>query len=223
MWFTDVYALAALAGFAGLLAATKRWTWNKRWLLLSFNVAFLAVFSRFHGPLVAFCAGVYGRQLRRLRMALPGEVVPARRILGPDRRQRRRRQRRPVRRHGRFARTAVLQRDRNAWTDLLRAESDRRRLFRLFRRAGRPGAGGRLFQFHPVRADVHVRADSEIPRFSSPTPRGRTTSAPPIWKQPSNGSSSACSRKRSSSIGCSACSTPSPPGRATCTRRSRCF
>ncbi|PDO11128.1 MAG: acyltransferase [Candidatus Reconcilbacillus cellulovorans] len=54
MWFTDVYALAALAGFAGLLAATKRWTWNKRWLLLSFNVAFLAVFSRFHGPLVAF-------------------------------------------------------------------------------------------------------------------------------------------------------------------------
>ncbi|GAB2719271.1 MBOAT family O-acyltransferase [Paenibacillus thermoaerophilus] len=53
MFYLNMNAVAALAGLILLLFVTRRWSGGKRWLLLAFNLAFLAVFSL---PLAGFYA-----------------------------------------------------------------------------------------------------------------------------------------------------------------------
>lgn len=51
MFYLHMNAIAALAGLILLLYVTRRWAGGKRWLVLAFNIAFLAVFSL---PLAGF-------------------------------------------------------------------------------------------------------------------------------------------------------------------------
>jgi alginate O-acetyltransferase complex protein AlgI len=45
MWYLQMSTMVALAGMAGILALTRRWTANKRVLILLFNLGFIYAFS----------------------------------------------------------------------------------------------------------------------------------------------------------------------------------